>query len=211
MIHTFQESPMKTLIRLVPLLLAALVLVGCAGGRKLAEGERRQLAGDNRPAWIDNPHKESTKEQKAFAGMSRQFAMEADARTDARMNAYIQAVDAAGLQGKRMFDQVASLIGASSDILTPGVVQDEMTRLKSRGVAMGEVREWHVEQWELLEKGKLRRYFVVHSLFLMPKDAPRQFMENLLQAQAAAEVDAQVRENINRALEKMQELQSEDW
>lgn len=177
----------------------------------MMEGSRRQISGGDRPSWVDNPQKESTKEMKAFAGLSRQFAMESDARTDARMNAYIQAIDAAGLQGKRMFDQVASLIGASSDILTPGVVQDEMTRLKGQGVAMGDVKQWHVEQWELLENGALRRYFVVQALFMMPKDAPKQFMENLLKAKAAAEADEQVRQNINRALEKMQEMQSEDW
>jgi hypothetical protein len=135
--------------------------------------------------------------------------MESDARTDARMNAYIQAIDAAGMQGKRMFDQVASQVGASSDILTPGIVQDEMTRLKSQGVALGDVKQWHVEQWELLEQGSVRRYFVVHCLFQMPRDAPKQFMENLLQAKAAAEADAQVRENINRALEKMDQLQDD--
>jgi len=193
------------------LLLAALVLVGCSGGRKLMEGNRRLVEGGERPAWVDNPQKESTKEVKAFAGLSRQFAMESDARTDARMNAYIQAIDAVGLQGRRMFDQVASLVGASSDILNPGVVQDEMTRLKGQGVAMGEVQEWHVEQWEMLENGALRRYFVVQCLFLMPKDAPKQFMENLLKAQAAAAADADVRQNINRALEKMQEMQDWDW
>jgi len=202
---------MRLATRALPLLLAAIMLIGCAGGRKLMEGQRTQVAGGERPAWVDNPQKESTKELKAFAGLSRQFAMESDARTDARMNAYIQAIDAVGLQGKRMFDQVASLVGASTDILNPGVVQDEMTRLKGQGVAMGEVQEWHVEQWEMLENGALRRYFVVQCLFLMPKDAPKQFMENLLKAQAASEVDAQVRVNINRALEKMEEMQSTDW
>jgi hypothetical protein len=199
---------MRAWYRVVTLLLVMGLLGGCAG-KMARDGSRRQISGGDRPAWVDNPDKESSKSVKAFAGMSRQYAMESDARTDARMNAYIQAIDAAGMQGKRMFDQVASQVGASSDILTPGIVQDEMTRLKSQGVALGDVKQWHVEQWELLEQGSVRRYFVVHCLFQMPRDAPKQFMENLLQAKAAAEADAQVRENINRALEKMDQLQDD--
>lgn len=199
---------MKAQFRMVIVMLVVGLLGGCAGNLAL-DGSRRQISGGERPSWVDNPEKESNKTIKAFAGMSRQYAMESDARTDARMNAYSQAIDAAGMQGKRMFDQVASQVGASSDILTPGIVQDEMTRLKSQGVALGDVKQWHVEQWELMEHGSVRRYFVVHCLFLMPRDAPKQFMENLLQAKAAAETDAQVRENINRALEKMDQLQDD--
>lgn len=202
---------MRSLKHFLALLLAAVILVSCAGKGKLMEGQRRQINGDDRPAWIDAPEKESNKDFKVFPGLSRQFAMEADARNDARQNAYIQAVESMGIQGKRMFDQVASLIGASDEILTPGIVQDEMTRLKAEGVALGEMKQWHIERWEMLDNGRLRQYFVAHCLYQVPRDAAKQFMENLLQTRAAAAEDAKVRENINRALEKMKELQSMDW
>ncbi len=200
---------MRLVKPILTLVMAALVLGGCTGGRQLMEGQRRQVDGGERPAWVDNPDKEISKDVKCFPGLSRQFAMEADARNDARQNAYIQAVESMGIQGKRMFDQVASLVGASDDILTPGVVQDEMTRLKAEGVALGEIKQWHIERWEMVDSGALRQYFVAHCLYQVPRDAAKQFMENLLQTRAAAAEDDKVRENINRALEKMHELQTE--
>ena len=187
------------------------IIGGCAGTKPPAEGEKQQLTGFDRPKWIDNPSKEDTKEAKAFVGVSRQYAMEQQARNDARINAYIQAIDNMGVYGKRKIDQVISEVGLSADIINPGVVQDEMTRLKAEGVAVGDVKEWHVEKWQMYMGGEWKTYYAVFCQFLMPREAVKKFMEDVLKKQAQAAEAERDRQNLNRALEKMKELEASDW
>lgn len=187
------------------------IIAGCAGTKPPMEGQKQQQTGMEKPKWIDNPRKEDTKETKAFVGVSRQYAMEQQARNDARFNAYIQAIDNMGVYGKRKINQVVSEVGMSTDIVNPGIVQDEMTKMKSEGVAVGDVKEWHVEKWQMYEGGRWRDYYIVYSLFLMPREAVKDFMANILKQQSDAAKAQKEKENLNRALEKMRELEASDW
>ena len=187
------------------------IIGGCGGSKQLMEGEKKQITGQDKPDWIDNPRKEDTKTTKAFVGVSRQYAMEQQARNDARLNAYVQAIDNMGVYGKRKINQVLSEMGVSTDIVNPGIVQDEMTKLKSEGVAMGDITEWHIEKWQKYEGGRWRDYFAVYCLFSMPREAAQNFMEDVLKRQARAAEAQEEKENLNRALEKMKELEASDW
>ncbi len=191
-------------------LFTALILTGCAG-KKLADGQSRMVDAPDRPVWVDEPERESNSEFKAYAGVSRQYSMEQQARNDARLNAYVQAIDDMGVYGKRKIQQVASEVGVSSDIVNPGIVQDVMTKLKSEGVALGEVVEWHIQHYEMKEGNRIRPYTVATCLFKMPRTAAQDFMEQVLAQQALAAENEQLRENINRALERMKEMDAADW
>ncbi len=196
--------------RKVGWMLVLLVLAGC-GHKQMLDGGRKLVEGTDPPSWVIQPSKESDEDFKAYSGQSRQYAMEQQARNDARLNAYIQAVDDMGVYGKRKIQQVASEVGVSDDIVNPGIVQDEMTKMKSEGVALGEIEEWHIERWEMMDAGRIKTFYIARCLFKMPRGAAKEFLERVLQQQAAAAESAQQRENINRALEKMKELDASDW
>ena len=131
----------KSVSYFVLAVLSLSLIMGCASTKQPMEGQKTQISGMDRPKWIDNPKTESTKTDKAFVGVSRQYAMEQQARNDSRVNAYVQAIDNMGVYGKRRINQVLSEVGMSTDIVNPGIVQDEMTKLKSEGVAVGEVNK----------------------------------------------------------------------
>ena len=201
----------KSIIYLLLSVFTLSLVMGCASTKPPIEGQKKQITGMDRPKWIDNPREEDTKKEKAFAGVSRQYAMEQQARNDSRVNAYVQAIDNMGVYGKRKINQVISEAGVSTDIVNSGIVQDEMTKLKSEGVAVGEVNEWHVEKWQMYEGGRWKDYYIVYSLFLMPREAVKDFMENVLKQQAQAAQAQKEKENLNRALDKMKELEASDW
>lgn len=188
-----------------------MIITGCGGSKPPMEGTKQLLSGEKIPSWVNNPQKESDKKRKAFVGISRQFAMEQQARNDARLDAYKQAIDDMGAYGERKIYQVVSEMGMSNDIVNPGIVQDEMTRLRSRGIAMGEITEVHVQHWTKYDAGRWRDYYVVRCLFLMPREAVKQFMEDVLKKQADIAEAEKERANLMRAIDKMKEFQAEDW
>ncbi len=201
----------KRIVYLLLTVFTVSLIIGCASTKPPMEGTKKLISGGDRPVWVDNPQKESNKENKAFSGISRQYAMEQQARNDARLNAYVQAIDNMGVYGKRKINQVISEVGVSTDIVNSGIVQDEMSKLKSEGVAMGDVNEWHVEKWQMFEGGRWRDYYIVYSLFMMPREAVKDFMESVLKRQAQAAEIQKEKENLNRALDKMKELEASDW
>ena len=201
----------KNIIWLIIIAVTLSMFIGCASTKPPMEGQKKQITGMDRPKWIDNPKTEDTKKAKAFTGVSRQYAMEQQARNDSRVNAYVQAIDNMGVYGKRKINQVISEVGVSTDIVNSGIVQDEMTKLKSEGVAVGEVNEWHVEKWQMYEGSRWKDYYIVYSLFMMPREAVKDFMENVLKQQAQAAEAQKEKENLNRALDKMKELEASDW
>jgi hypothetical protein len=190
--------------------LAVLVVaVGC--GKPPEPGTEKCLKNCDRPGWVNEPDKESTKELKAFAGISHRFSTESDARRDARLEAYKEAVQSMGVYGKMKINQVISSIGGSVDILTPGVVTDEMTKLEAKGPAVGEVKEYNTEYWQKTSEIGPEYFYVTNALFLMPRDAVKEFMKGVLAAEKAQQRDEAVKRNIDRALEKMEELEAIDW
>jgi len=192
------------------LLFVLILLLACAAP-KPPVGTKECLSGCEAPKWVDNPSKVDTRKEKAFVGVSKNWAMEQSAKSDARLDAYKQAVDATGLYGKRKLTEVKSIIGAATDIFTAGGVSDETTKLKSVGVARGEVKEYHVQHWRRYEEGGVEEYYVIYALFMMPRDAANKFMEDVLRRQRELEQAEEVQANIDRALEKIKELEAEDW
>ena len=200
----------KVCCMITALFLLSLV-IGCGATKPPLEGTKQLIQGDDPPGWATKPGKESDKKNKAFVGISRQFAMEAMARGDARLDAFKQAIDDMGVYGERKIYQVISEMGMSTDIVNQGVVQDEMTKLRTRGVAMGEMKEAHIQHWRKYEGGKWRDFYIARCLFLMPRDAAANFMQNVLKQQADAAEAEKDRANLLRAMEKMKLMEAEDW
>jgi type IV pilus biogenesis protein CpaD/CtpE len=198
----------KYLVQGMMILLALCLVAGCAAQRKYYT---KCLKGEETPNWVHEIGKQNTKKLKAFCGVSKQYSMEQQARSDARLDAYKQAIDDMGVYGKRKLHEVVSSAGVSTDIIDPAVVSDEMTKLKAIGVAIGRVKEYHVQFWEKVDEGGVRNYYVVYCLYLVPRDAVKKYMESVLKRQAALAKEERDRENINRALEKLKEFEAEDW
>jgi hypothetical protein len=207
---------MKSCLKNTSVIFVCMLLVSSCGlkNQSLQNGQSRQIAGGERPEWVNDPSSALGKKDtvhKAYAGMSRQYAMEQQARNDARLNAYFQAIDDMGIYGKRKIAQVTSEIGVSSDIVNPAIVQDELTKLKSEGVALGEIDKWHIERYEKNEGGKRRNFYIAHCLFKVPRSAAEQFIEKVLQKQAAVAESQKQKENINRAIELRKKMDASDW
>jgi hypothetical protein len=206
---------MKNVLRTASIALLCVLLASCGSKQaQMMDGQSRQISGGEQPGWVDDPQSALGKkdtEHKAYSGMSRQYAMEQQARTDARMDAYKQAIDDMGMYGKRKILQVLSEVGVTTDIVNQGVVQDEMTKMKSEGGVLGEVSKWHIERWEMLKSGQMKTYYVARCLFKMPRAAAKEFMENVLKRHADAAEAEKERANIHRALEKMKDMDAQDW
>ncbi len=196
---------------IVAAMLVISLVIGCAGTKPSVEGDKQQLTGEKRPSWVNNPKKKSDDKIKAFAGISRQYAMEQDARRDAQRAAFEEALLSMGAFGKLLIERAASEAGVATTIVNPGVAENQLSQWRAKGAVLGDVDEWHVEKWREFSGGKWSDFYVVNCLFLMPRDAVKRFAKELLEQQAAAEKAEENQKNIQRALEQMERLQTEDW
>lgn len=202
---------MQKLSSIIAAMLVIALAIGCAGTKPAVEGDKQQLSGEKRPDWVNNPKKKSNDKIKAFAGISRQYSMEQDARRDAQRAAFEEALLSMGAFGKLLIERAASEAGVSTSIVNPGVAENHLSQWRAKGAVLGDVHEWHVEKWRELSGGKWNEYYVVNCLFLMPRDAVKQFAKELLEQQAAAEKAEENQAKIQRALEQMERLQTGDW
>ncbi len=184
---------------------------GCAGNKEMAEGEAIQVEGGSMPSWAQTPEKASTDEEKAFIGVSRQHSMEQDARSDARRDAYRQAVEALGVYVKSKIDEVVSSVDMGNNILAPAVVRDEMSRIQASGISVGEPQEYYVQKWKKKSDGKFDYYYIAYCRYMVPKEYPKQLMENILNQEKAKLQDQKEQEMIDRALQKMDQMNTDDF
>ncbi len=196
---------------LVACLLVVGLVIGCAGTKPPMDGDKQQLSKDDRPDWVNEPGKESNKNVKAFAGISRQFAMERDARQDAKITAFGEALTSMGTFGKMLIEQASSNAGIATSIINPGVADNILSEWKAKGGVLGDIPEWHIERWREFSDGRWNEYYVATCLFLMPRDAAKQFAQQILEQQAISEQDAENQKKIQAALEQMERLQTGDW
>ena len=189
-------------------LLAVGLLLGLTACHKkaLAPGEVRQVNMEKTPGWVDNPEKASTDDERAFVGVSRQRSMEQDAKTDARRDAFKQAVEALGVFVKTRLNEVATQADMSDDIISAGLVSDELTRIETTGITVGQVDEYAVQKFARNVDGETRYYYTVYCRYMVPRDFSQQVMQDILQKQRQQTEDDHERQLLDRAMQKLNEM-----
>jgi len=188
-----------------------LLLTACAAGGRLLPGQEKQVSGGEKPDWALEPVKEDTKDAKAFCGVSHNLTSEGEAREDALRSAREQIVDAIGVYGEHVLEQVSSSLGSSGGILDPAVVMDNAVRLVSEGQVRTRAREFHIEKWQRLGEAGLEYWYRAYVLVLWQNQDAAEAVQQAVQEAAQAKGDATVKANVDRALERMKTMQSQDW
>ncbi len=187
------------------LAIAATFLISCSNN-KTVRGSDELISGNNNPKWVDEPEKASTKKEKAFIGVSRQFSMEQDARSDARRDAYKQAAEALGVYVKSKVNEVVSSVNMSDNILSPAIVRDELSRIEAAGITVGNVKEYHVQKYQKTDEDKVSYYYVAYCQYLVDKNYSKEVMENIVKKQREKTENEKDKVQLDRALEKIKEL-----
>ena len=202
---------MRKTLPLLGVLSALLLLLGACASKHHPIGYEELLSGDDQPRWTLEPAREDSKEAKAFCGTSHNFASEAEARDNALQNARQQIIDAMGTFGQHMIDQVISSTGTASAILDPGMVLDDATRMVSEAEIRTRAREFHVQKWARTTQLGLEYYYRAYVLVNWSNADAEQAMADAIRNQAEARADEVDQRNINRALELMDRLRSDQW
>ena len=185
-------------------------IISCSNN-KTVSGSDELVAGNKNPKWVDQPEKASTKKEKAFIGVSRQFSMEQDARSDARRDAYKQAVEALGVYVKSKVNEVVSSVNMSDNILSPAVVRDELSRIEAAGITVGDVKEYHVQKYKKAEDNSVSYYYVAYCQYLVPKDYSKEVMQNIVKKQMQKTENEKDKMQLDRALDKIKELDTSNF
>ena len=189
-----------------------LFTVACAGGmRGKPVGFEAQISGGETPKWALTPYKEDTKQAKAFCGTSHNFSSEGDARDDALKNARTQIIDAMGTYGQHIVEQVVSSVGLSGSILDPGMVMDDATKMVSEAEIKTRAREFSVQKWSKKTSQGVDYYYRVYVMVQWSNADAEDMVKQAVKKQAAAKVDEAAQKNINRALDTMERLRSDNW
>jgi hypothetical protein len=188
-----------------------LLLAACAGTRKPI-GYEEKLAGGDEPKWSLSPVSFDSKDAKAFCGTSHNFGSEAEARANALEDARKQIIDAMGTYGKHVIDEVISSVGTASAVLNPGIVRDDATKMVSEATIAARAKEFHVERWSrVVPGGGMEYYYKVYTLVMWGnKDAENAVVESIKKQSDQAKTE-QEKANIQRALDGMKELKSDNW
>ncbi len=197
-------------MRRFTLLSMLLLSVGCAAHRPV--GFESRITEADPPEWTVRPMKFDTKEAKAFCGVSHNVSSEALARDNALENARKQIVDAMGTYGKHVIDQVISAVGTAGSVLDPALIGDDANKLVSEGMVKTRAKEFHIEKWARTKPGgEIDFYYKAYVLVLWNNKDAEEAVAESIRRQSEAKVSQAERRNLERALEQMKRLQSEDW
>jgi len=187
------------------------LMVSCVGGRKMMLGEEEKIMGVERAVWINDPGSLDREGSKAFVGTSKNAISEGEARTDALKDARKQIIDAMGVYGKRVVKEVISNVSTASDIINPGVVSDDMSKMLSEAEVTTRAKKFHVEKWQKMTDEGIKYYYLVFvQVYFSNVDAQDAVKKSIVR-QAKAATEEKDKRNINRALEQMKQLESEQW
>ncbi len=195
----------------VGLLLVFLMTACSAGLSGRPIGFEEQISGGNAPVWTLTPYREDTREAKAFCGTSHNFGSDAEARDNALQNARKQIIDAMGTYGTHLVEQVISSVGTAGSILDPGLVVDDATKMISDAMVKTRAREFHVEKWARKTHSGVEYFFRTNVLVLWNNADAEEAVQSALRSQAESKADEEAQRNIDRALETMERLRSENW
>lgn len=197
-------------MRLLTNILVIIILTGCAGQRSVGYEER--VTKPDPPDWTVKPTDFDTGEAKAFCGLSQNMSSEAQARDNALENARKQIIDAMGAYGKHVIDAVVSSIGTTGSVLDPSMVCDDANRMVSEGKVKARAGEYHVEKWYRVKPGQeIQFFYKAYVLVMWNNQDAEDAVAEAIRKQYETEQSEDERRNIERAVEQMKRLQSEDW
>lgn len=164
------------------------------------------------PDWINEPSKLEDKKNKYFVGLSKKFAMEQDARNDAVKNGREQIADYLGVDVKRLIREVTAFIGTTSDIIDLGIVADSASQLASEASVLGTTgQKFYTEKWKRTTGDLVEFYWKAYVLVPFPKNARYDLALAALKDQRSKEKDEQRIQNIDQAINRMEELKKQGW
>ncbi len=199
---------MKQIKWFLPVMLFALCMIGCSGKQVQMRDIPVKISGGDAPEWVGSPGSASDENTLAFVGVSRNMIMEADAREDARISAMSQAITDMGSKGERLIMDANLTESGGSSPAAVGMARKIGTRIQSETSFVGSAREFHIEWWKDSEKNGGREYYKAYCLYLIPKDAVKQYMENILARLEADRLSAEEKANIERARSLLDEMGS---
>ena len=175
----------------------------CSSNRQLMPGTEIQLTGQKRPDWIYEPTSKDSKDKKAFVGVSHDFEMEGDARSDALKDARQQIIDFMGVLGKRVIKEAIVTSGISSDIINPAVDKKEQSELLSESFIKTRAKNYHIEKWQRVQDdGSVKTFYKCYVLVMFDeKDSQDYLKDAFARARKKAESEKQ-----RQLIEKAEEL-----
>lgn len=180
-------------------LLFLLSIFGCAS-KELIPGSEMQLTGEKRPDWVFDPTTEDSQNLKAFVGVSHDFKMEGDARSDALKDARQQIIDFMGVLGKRALKEAIVTSGVSSDIINPAVVKKEESELLSESYIKTRARNYHVERWQrVLPDKSVENYYKVYTLVKFDERDTQKYLKEAFQNARQTATSTQQQQLIQKA------------
>lgn len=218
MAHIAQNTltPMTMMTKsTIPSLLVVLYLSGCSSAPKAEEagnpGETLLFShpGDTIPDWVSNQGASDTDKVRHFTGISRMFATERDARTNALEDARTRIAEYLGTDVKRLVREVTAYVGASSDIQDPGSVSDAATRLASEASVLGTAgRTFYSQRWRRPDG---QTYWKVYVSVPFQRGQEYDLAINDLKSQLEREKDQKKQRNIEAAINRLEELKKQGF
>jgi hypothetical protein len=205
---------MKNPILIVLMASVAALFAACSSSPAQQQRSARELAVEmakpirtsqpQRPEWVDViPQSTSTL---SFVGISRRFATEADARNNAREDGRRQLVDYYGTLMVNKGREYSATYGLSNEVFSPQITGQQLNERIAQAVAqaLGD-RQFY---WEYYMDENNREYYLSYVEMQIEKTRVAKVIDDFgkqeaaaLQKKAAAEQDAQRRQQLERAAE----------
>ncbi|NOZ60164.1 MAG: hypothetical protein GXO74_00635 [Calditrichaeota bacterium] len=190
--------------------LLQLFLMSCGSQKMLTEGEERQLTKGNPPEWVNNYKIKNTKEKRAVVGVSKNYAMESSARSDAILQAQKQAITLISSTISRKIKEGLHSEATAAEIVQEGAVKKDLTDLSTEGVFQGEVDQFYIEKYEKMVGGTKKHYYKAYVLLLYPRNLAKISAQKILAMKNQKETDEKNKKLIQKAEELVNQMDF-DW
>ena len=189
---------------------ASLIIISCGSQKKLTEGEDRKLSKGDKPDWVYNYKKKNTRDKRAVVGVSKNYAMESSARSDAILQAEKEAITLISSTIARRIKEALSSEGVDEEIVTEAAAKNDITELFSEGVFEGELEEFYIEKWEKMVAGTKKHYYKAYALLLFPKNLAEISAKKILARKTKKQMDEKRKRLLEQA-QKSVENMNFDW
>ena len=186
------------------------IFFSCGSHQMLKEGTEKKLSKSNRPDWVNNYKKKNTKTQRAVVGVSKNYAMESSARSDAILQAQKEAITLISSSVARHIKEALASESFADDIVDESTVKNDVSEVIAKSEFEGEVEEYYIEKWEKILSGMPKQYYKAYTLILFPKNlAEISAKKSLEKARLVAKTEA--RQNQIKKAEDLINKNTFDW
>ena len=173
------------------ILIILVVLMGCGSSKQLVEGMDRKISKGNPPDWVTHHKKKDTRTHRAVVGVSKNYAMESSARSDAILQAQKEAITLISSSVARHIKEALASESFADDIVDEGTVKKDVTEVIAQSEFEGRVEEYYIEKREKYSGGALRQYYKAYALVLFPRNLAEISAKKVLErARLAAQTEA---------------------